>query len=366
MAQTNILLEAGTNELEVVEFYLDEIPQGGVVPSGLQPAQELADAYAAKEAEATGEKPAVYRGYYGVNVAKVLEIIRMPKVTELPEVQHPSVMGAFNLRSRIIPLVDLTMWLGKVGSPTPDAKTIVTEFNNVTTAFMVSGVNRIHRISWEEVEPPNKYVAAVTQSTIVGVVKLEGRIVFLLDLEKIVANLNPKLGLNLNSLGDDWDASKGYRALISDDSALVREMQRDLLEKAGFKVVSTTNGREAWEQLLEYKRMVEEEGRPLADFVQVVVSDIEMPVMDGLNLTLRIKEDPLLKHLPVLLFSSLITDKLRHKGESVGADGQISKPEVGSLARRAVALIEARFDELQHTYASPAAQAQAEAASGQR
>ena len=257
------------------------------------------------------------------------------------------------------------MWLGKVGSPTPDAKTIVTEFNNVTTAFMVSGVNRIHRISWEEVEPPNKYVAAVTQSTIVGVVKLEGRIVFLLDLEKIVANLNPKLGLNLNSLGDDWDASKGYRALISDDSALVREMQRDLLEKAGFKVVSTTNGREAWEQLLEYKRMVEEEGRPLADFVQVVVSDIEMPVMDGLNLTLRIKEDPLLKHLPVLLFSSLITDKLRHKGESVGADGQISKPEVGSLARRAVALIEARFDELQHTYASPAAQAQAEAASGQ-
>ncbi len=361
MAQTNILLEAGTNELEVVEFYLDEIPQGGNVPVGLQPAQELADAYAAKEAEEKGDKPAVYRGYYGVNVAKVLEIIRMPKVTELPEVQHPSVMGAFNLRSRIIPLVDLTMWLGKVGAPTQDAKTIVTEFNNVTTAFMVSGVNRIHRISWEEVEPPNKYVAAVTQSTIVGVVKLEGRIVFLLDLEKIVANLNPKLGLNLNSLGEDWDASKGYRALISDDSALVREMQRDLLEKAGFKVVSTTNGREAWEQLLDYKRRVEEEGRPLADFVQVVVSDIEMPVMDGLNLTLRIKEDPLLKHLPVLLFSSLITDKLRHKGESVGADGQISKPEVGSLARRAVALIEARFDELQHTYASPAAQAEAEA-----
>lgn len=338
MSQTNILLEAGTNELEIVEFFLDEPGDDG--------------------------KP--YRGYYGVNVAKVLEIIQMPKITSLPEVQDPSVLGAFNLRSHIIPLVDLSLWLGKAPVEHREApKVIVTEFNSVTTAFQVAGVNRIHRISWEEVEPPNKYVAAVTQSTIVGVVKLEGRIVFLLDLEKIVANLNPKLGLNLNSLGDDWDASKGYRALISDDSALVREMQRDLLEKAGFKVVSTTNGREAWEQLLEYKRMVEEEGRPLADFVQVVVSDIEMPVMDGLNLTLRIKEDPLLKHLPVLLFSSLITDKLRHKGESVGADGQISKPEVGSLARRAVALIEARFDELQHTYASPAAQAQAEAASGQ-
>ena len=158
---------------------------------------------------------------------------------------------------------------------------------------------------------------------------------------------------------------KDFTDLHIDAVLALEAVDAEAVRKAGFKVVSTTNGREAWEQLLEYKRMVEEEGRPLADFVQVVVSDIEMPVMDGLNLTLRIKEDPLLKHLPVLLFSSLITDKLRHKGESVGADGQISKPEVGSLARRAVALIEARFDELQHTYASPAAQAQAEAASGQ-
>ena len=104
----------------------------------------------------------------------------------------------------------------------------------------------------------------------------------------------------------------------------------------------TTNGREAWERLMNFKRLSEEENRPITDFVQVVVSDIEMPVMDGLNLTLRIKEDPMLKDLPVLLFSSLITDKLRHKGESVGADGQISKPEVTQLAKRAAALIQAR------------------------
>ena len=331
MAQTNILLEAGTNELEVVEFYLDEATppsEGeGMEGMGVDP-----------------QAPAgLYRGYYGVNVAKVLEIIRMPKVTELPEVQHPSVLGAFNLRSRIIPLVDLSMWLGKThiqGAEEP--KTIVTEFNNVTTAFMVSGVNRIHRISWEKVEQPNKYVAAVSSNTIVGVVRLEERIVFLLDLEKVVANLNPKLGLRLDDLGEDWDASCGYRALIADDSALVREMQRDLLEKAGFSVIVTTNGREAWDYLSTFKRRVEEESRPLSDFVQVVVSDIEMPMMDGLNLTSRIKEDPVLKQLPVLLFSSLITDKLRHKGESVGADGQISKPEVAQLARRAAALIEER------------------------
>lgn len=329
MSQSNILLEAGTNELEVVEFYLDEV--------NLPPT----DSVDGPAAEGAGGE--VYRGYYGVNVAKVLEIIRMPKVTELPEVQHPSVLGAFNLRSRIIPLVDLAMWLGKLHPENAEQyKTIVTEFNNVTTAFMVSGVNRIHRISWEQVEPPNRYVAAVSNNTVIGVVKLEERIVFLLDLEKVVANLNPKLGLRLDDLGPDWDASKGYRALVADDSALVREMQRDLLEKAGFAVEVVNNGREAWDRLVEIKRRVEEDNRRLSDFVHVVVSDIEMPVMDGLNLTNRIKQDPILSKLPVLLFSSLITDKLRHKGESVGADDQISKPEVTQLAKRAMALIQDR------------------------
>lgn len=329
MSQTNILLESGTNELEVVEFYLDEF----VLP-GEPTLAELTEQVVGKE------EAKKYRGYYGVNVAKVIEIIRMPKVTELPEVQHESVLGAFNLRSRIIPLVDLTLWLGKKparGEEEP--KTIVTEFNNVTTAFMVSGVNRIHRISWEQVEQPNAYMAAVSSNTIVGVVKLEDRIVFLLDLEKVVATLNPRLSLRLDDLGEDWDSSTGFRALVADDSSLVREMQRDLLEKAGFKVIITTNGREAWDALTTFKKKVEEEGRALSDFVQVVVTDIEMPYMDGLNLCSRIKNDPVLKRLPVLLFSSLITEKLRHKGASVGADGQISKPEVHTLARRAATLI---------------------------
>lgn len=332
MSQSNILLEAGTNELEVVEFYLDEfVPPSTTAPLTDENGQPVA--------------PAAYRGYYGVNVAKVLEIIRMPKVTELPEVQHPSVLGAFNLRSRIIPLVDLAMWLGKTHPANEDQpKTIVTEFNNVTTAFMVSGVNRIHRISWEQVEPPNKYVAAVSNNTVIGVVKLEDRIIFLLDLEKVVANLNPKLGLRLDDLGKDW-TNKGYRALVADDSALVREMLRDLMEKAGFTVEVVSNGRAAWERLEDIKQRCEENGHPVEDFVHVMVSDIEMPVMDGLNLTHRIKTDNVLNKLPVILFSSLITDKLRHKGDSVGADDQISKPEVTQLARRAMALIKAREEE---------------------
>ena len=311
MKHNDILLEAGTNELEIVEFYLDE--------------------------EDT-EDPN-YRGFYAVNVAKVLEIIQMPKDTELPEVHHNSVMGAFNLRNQIIPLVDLSLWLDKSRRESEPPKVIVTEFNNVTTAFLVSGVNRIHRISWEEVEPPNPYMAMVSNNSINGVVKLEGRIVFLLDLEKIVADLNPQLGMKLDE-AIDWSNQHSYRALIADDSAMVRHMIKDLLEKANFVVEAHTNGRDAWERLKMLRKRAEDEGKPINDYVNVVISDIEMPSMDGHNLTRRIKEDSILKNLPVMLFSSLITDRLKHKGESVGADEQISKPEITRVAQRAVQLIE--------------------------
>jgi two-component system chemotaxis response regulator CheV len=321
MSQTNILLEAGTNELEIVKFFLEE------------PAD-------ADESAASG----IYKGYYGVNVAKVLEISQMPKVTELPAVQHPAVLGAFNLRSHIVPLVDLSLWLGKKHSPEQEPpKVIVTEFNGVTTAFMVSGVNRIHRISWEDVEPPNRYVSMFSKNSITGVVKLkeEDHIVFLLDLEKIVADLNPALGLRLDQ-AIEWSNEASYRALIADDSALIREMLKDLMQKANFQVEAVNNGRDAWDRLVELKTKAEEEGKRLTDYVQALVSDIEMPSMDGHNLCKRVKEDPHMKNLPVLLFSSLITDKLRHKGDSVGADDQISKPEVTYLAKRVYALIAER------------------------
>ena len=317
MSQTNILLEAGTNELEIVEFHLDEQDEG----------QE------------------VYKGYYGVNVAKVLEIIRMPKVTEMPEVRHKSVLGAFNLRSSIIPLVDLSLWLGKKRVQTAEEpKVIVTEFNNVNTAFMVSGVNRIHRISWEEVEAPNAYVSTMTKNTITGVVKMDGRIIFLLDLERIVSDLNPQLGLRLDD-GIDWDRTKQYRALVADDSTVIREMIKDLLQKAGFSVEAFTNGKDAWDRLRSIKQKAESENRPISDFLQVVISDIEMPQMDGHSFCKHIKEDPVLKKLPVILFSSLITDKLRHKGEAVGADDQIAKPEITYVATKSIALIKQAWGE---------------------
>lgn len=329
MSQTKILLEAGTNELEIVEFYIDE------------PVVELdsGTSSALKLIQEEGREP-IYRGYYGVNVAKVLEIIQLPHVTPLPELQSPSVLGAFNLRSKIIPLVDLNIWLEKQNLDNYNPpKVVVTEFNNVTTAFKVSGVNRIHRISWEDVEAPNSYMSFFSKGCITGVVRLEDRIVFILDLEKIVTELNPTLGLRLDN-AIDWKQTPKYRAIVCDDSSLIRNMLKTLLQEANFDVRDFTNGQEAWDELCSLRAKAIEENKDISDYVQVLISDIEMPRMDGHTLCKTVKEDPYMKKIPVILFSSLITDKLRHKGESVGADEQISKPGVTQLAQRAHELIQ--------------------------
>ncbi len=312
MKQSRILLESGTNELEVVEFYLDE-----VIPGQTEP----------------------YRGHYGVNVAKVLEIIKAPaKVIEMPDAGHEAIKGAFNLRSQIIPLIDLHKWLYKTKPNNENPNAIVTEFNGIVNAFLISGVNRIHRIGWNEVEPPNEYLGGLSDNSITGVVRIDDNIIFLLDLEKIIAELNPEMSLTNKPL-PTLERTQRYRALVVDDSAVIRNMLKSYLERARFDVETVNNGQEAWDRLLQIKEQANnEQVRPI-ELVQLIVSDIEMPTIDGLNLTKRIKEDPILKNLPVMLFSSLVTDRLRHKGDAVGADDQVSKPEIQELAMRAEKII---------------------------
>ncbi|MFZ5811134.1 MAG: chemotaxis protein [Thermodesulfobacteriota bacterium] len=315
MAETNILLEAGTNEFEIIEFFIDEMIEGD-------------------------EKP--YRAYYGVNVAKVLEIIRLPTVTELPHMPHPSVIGTFNLRSKVIPLIDLSLWLGKPMARTDSTKVIVAEFNKVINAFMVSGVTRIHRKSWDEVEPPSGYTARFASRNFTGVVKFEDRIVLLLDMEQIIWDLNPALAIRMDRTGrmDGSVEHKGYKTLVVDDSNSIRRLIVSYLEKDGFAVEQDINGQNAWDRLIEWKRLAAERGAPISQYVNLVVTDLEMPAMDGHNLCKRIKSDPVLKSIPVVLFSSLINNQLYHKGISVGADDQVTKPEIATLADRAKKLIE--------------------------
>jgi two-component system chemotaxis response regulator CheV len=321
MSQTNILLESGTNELEIVEFYIDEVLEDG----------------------------GAYRSYFGVNVAKVLEIIRKPKVTELPATPHPAVKGTFNLRSRIIPLIDLSTWLGKPMVKTESPKVIVSEFNNITNAFLVSGVTRIHRLNWNQVEPPSGYVASFSANSFTGVIKFEDRIVLLLDMEKIIWDLNPSLAMREDP--DDEakvEAVDGvpFRALVVDDSTSIRKLIASTLLRDGYEVEQDVNGQEAWDRLLAIKKSCSDSGTDILKALSLIVSDIEMPAMDGHNLCKRIKDDPVLRDIPVILFSSLINDKLFHKGESVGADDQITKPEISTLTQRAKGLIEKKAHRL--------------------
>ncbi|WP_027189060.1 chemotaxis protein [Paucidesulfovibrio longus] len=317
MSQSSILLEAGTNELELVEFYIDER-----FPDTEQP----------------------YRGHYGVNVAKVLEIIRTPKISPMPDQPHDCVLGAFDLRNHIIPLVDLALLLGMDRVEDAEPRVIVAEFNNVQTAFLVSGVTRIHRISWKEIEPPGEHVAHFSSENITGVVRQPDHLMLILDMEKIVAELSPATAMRVeeDALEELALHEECYKALVADDSDAIRKLMVTVLSKAGFEVTATHNGREAWDTLLAAKARGLSQGQTVSDWFDVVVSDIEMPSMDGHTLCRRIKEDAYLRDVPVVLFSSLITDKLRHKGDSVGADEQIAKPEIGRLAEVALGLIASR------------------------
>jgi len=310
MGQTNILLESGTNELELVEFYIDEEEE--------------------------------YRGHYGVNVSKVVEIIRMQPVTVMPNMRHESVLGAFQYRNgRIVPLIDLARYLNKPSIENQEPKIIVTEFNNVITAFLVSGVTRIHRLSWEDVEPPGAFIQNMS-AAITGVVRLEGRTAFVLDMEKIVGDMDEGLSISFTQ-PEKIHTDRIYNILHADDSHSVRNLVKHLLEDSGaFKVIQATNGSEAWDYLQALKKKCEQEGKDVTAYVDGVISDIEMPSVDGLTLCRWIKEDPQLKRLPVALFSSLINDTLQHKGESVGADAQFAKPELSQLSQKMIELISSR------------------------
>lgn len=308
MAQTNILLETGTNELEIVEFYVN---QDG------------------------------YEAHYGLNVAKVVEIGRRQPVTAMPEMRHKALLGAFLHRNgRIVPLIDMACFLGNAPITNEDAKVIVTEFNGVCTGFLVSGVNRIYRLSWTDVEAPGQFLQNMSRSSVTGVVRLEERVIFLLDLEAIVAELHPAMALRFDASDMAAPDGKTYKILHVDDSSSIRSLLLDLLNKEGrFKVEQRVNGQEAWDYLQAVRNHCEAENRPISDFLQGIITDIEMPAMDGLALCKRIKEDPILKKLPVAIFSSMINDSLARKCAVVGADAQYTKPDLKALSKKLYELI---------------------------
>ncbi|MDR2573323.1 MAG: chemotaxis protein [Desulfovibrio sp.] len=309
MAQTNILLETGTNELEIVEFYVN------------------LDGY---------------EGHYGLNVAKVVEIGRRQNVTAMPDMRHPAVLGAFAHRNgRIVPLIDMARYLGSGPITNEDAKVIVTEFNTVCTAFLVSGVNRIYRLSWTDVEAPGNFLQNISQSSVTGVVRLEERVIFLLDLEAIVAELHPAMAIRFDADDNAVYKGKTYDVLHVDDSSSIRSLVLDLLTREGhFRLTQRVNGQEAWDYLTQLRAKCEDAGEPITRYLQGVITDIEMPSMDGLALCKQIKEDHILRVLPVAIFSSMINESLARKCASVGANAQFTKPDLKALSSKLYELIE--------------------------
>ncbi len=311
MDKQEILLETGTNEFEMLEFFIDE----KAVDDG---------------------KP--QRGFFGMNVAKVVEVIEAPDMGNEEYSVNPCFLGTIPLRNLVLPVIDLSIWLGIERKKHDHENIVVTQFSNSIQGFLVSGVVEIHRLTWKDLIPPGKYIRHMNTKSIIGMVKTLDYFIQLLDLEFIVSDLDPK------STEETWittaKASKTYKALVADDSPTIRKMLEKNLTSANFQVKIVDNGEEAHQYLINLKEQVQNQNQDIRSFLDIVISDIEMPLLDGFTLTKKVKEDSLLQSLPVILYSSIITDELRHKGESVKADFQISKPDMNKMAEAAINLIE--------------------------
>ncbi|QIB67890.1 chemotaxis protein CheV [Aminipila butyrica] len=290
--KTSILLESGTNELEIIEFKVaDEI--------------------------------------FGINVAKVREIMVAQKVKPMPN-SHHVVEGVFKPRNEIITVINLAKYLGLPECDDSGRDIfIITHFNNLNFAFHVHTVVGIDRISWKAIKKPDKAVYGGQDGAATGIAEYENRLITILDFEKIVAEISPESSIqieDIEKMGTRQAIEKPI--LIAEDSMLLSKMIIECLHQAGYQnTIKTDNGQEAWDFLQEIKAS----GDPIKAHVACIVSDIEMPLMDGHRLTKLVKEDPLLKTIPLVLFSSLISEEMRIKGRQLGADEQISKPEIGKL-----------------------------------
>ncbi len=307
--KTNILLESGTNELEILEFYID-----------------------------TQENGKIERSYFGINVAKVMQVINSPNLVPPESAPHPSYLGTIPLRDHILPVLDLAVWLRIQRHPDPFDVIVVTEFSQALSGFLVSGVTEIHRVGWDEVIPPKGFLEYATAGSIVGLVEREDRFIQLLDLETILSEFTPA---KMDS-GFSMPTDRDYYALVADDSATIRLLLKKGLTAANLNPIFVNNGKDALKKIDELKQQAAKEDRKISDYIDIIISDIEMPLLDGFSLTKTLKNDPECKDLPVILYSSIITDELRHKGDAVGADIQISKPDMNRIPEFALKLIKER------------------------
>lgn len=300
MEQQDILLEAGTNEIEVLEFYL-------------------------------GEQS------FGINVLKIKQIIKYDatEVTPLPQT-HSSVKGSFLFQGVSTTLVDLNTHINipTTGNETLRRISLVCEFNRATTAFLTDGVDKIHRLSWAEIQPPPA-LSGELQNNVTGILILEGRQILMLDFESIVNTVNGGseafvIPPPLPSEERKRVARENIKIMAADDSQLVRKHLQERLTQANYTEITThDNGLSLYNGVLELKRMAEKAQKVITDYLIIVITDIEMPGMDGLTLCKKLKNE--IPQVHVLILSSLINEQLATRCREVQADAFLSKKELGHL-----------------------------------
>lgn len=286
-----ILLESGTNEIEIMEFTING-------------------------------------NLYGINVAKVREIMMSAPVKSMPHA-HPAVEGVFKPRDTVLTVINLPKYLdGATAEKGEKDIFIVTNFNKMFIAFRVHTVVGISRISWKDIQKPDSTVSGGDDGVTTGIAQCRGELVTILDFEKIVAEIAPQTSIQMSEID-----RMGYRecrempVLVAEDSILLSKMIEEALHKSGYiNVTMFSNGQELWEHLQKF-----EGSRNIEQNVALVITDIEMPQMDGHRLTKLIKSSQTFKNIPVIIFSSLISEEMRIKGKQLGADEQLSKPEIGHL-----------------------------------
>jgi two-component system, chemotaxis family, chemotaxis protein CheV len=278
----DILLESGINELEIVIFKAGD-------------------------------------SVLGVNVAKVECIITFHPITKIPNSSN-NVKGVINYRGRVIPVLDLIKTLNNECSKAPEERLLILiNINNSNFAVEVSSVIGIRRLSWQEIEVPSAILLGNNDTPITGIVKTtQDEIILILDFEKIIADIDPSLSLKESTTTKGLE---GKKLVIVEDSTFLLKIVHESFIKAGATVEKFSNGKDALDYLQNSS----------IDEIHCVITDIEMPIMDGLTLTKQIKSNKTLKSIPVVIFSSIANEALKHQGASVGADAQISKPEIDKL-----------------------------------
>ena len=288
----NILLESGSGELEVLEFVING-------------------------------------NHYGINVEKVREILTYQEITPVPN-SHPCIEGIFMPRGDIITVIDLFQALGFPNVDKRNNFLIVTNFNNLNIAFDVQVVLGIHRVSWSEVVKPDATVSGPGVGIATGIIKNRDNLLIILDFERIVEGICPETSLKVSQIdGLESRERNEIPILIAEDSMMLCQLIKDSLNRAGYTKLTIKNtGQEAWDYLCELKK-----NNGVEYGAKCIITDIEMPQMDGHRLLKLIRDTEGLKHIPVVIFSSLINDDMKRKGELLGANAQMTKPEIGKLVK---------------------------------